>query len=121
MDSLHSLARGAKQGGKPAWWPELPPESELKFSVMEGGAGWNAGGAAPGSEPPNAGKAAPRGEDGCLEGFTFCISGTLDSLQRDQCSDLVRRHGGRYTTGVSSKTDYLVVRARSTRLLRGSV
>jgi len=24
----------------------------------------------------------PRGADGCLEGLTFCISGTLDSLDR---------------------------------------
>jgi replication factor C subunit 1 len=37
------------------------------------------------------------------------ISGTLDSLTREEAADLVKRHGGRVTGSVSGKTDYLLV------------
>jgi len=37
------------------------------------------------------------------------VSGVLDSLQRDQADDLIKRHGGRVTGSVSGKTSFLVV------------
>ena len=43
-----------------------------------------------------------------LEGKTFVITGTLPSLSRDQAADLIRSHGGKVTSAVSGKTDYLV-------------
>lgn len=46
---------------------------------------------------------------GCLSGLTFVFSGILDGLARDDSQELVKELGGRVTTAVSSKTDYLVV------------
>ncbi|KAL2344012.1 hypothetical protein Fmac_005297 [Flemingia macrophylla] len=37
-------------------------------------------------------------------GLTFVISGTLDSLEREEAEDLIKRHGGRVTGSVSKKT-----------------
>lgn len=54
-------------------------------------------------------KTIPEGEENCLEGLTFVISGVLDSLEREQATDLVKRYGGRVTGSVSKKTSYLVV------------
>lgn len=51
----------------------------------------------------------PRGHPDCLTGRTFVVSGVLDSLQRDQADDLIKRHGGRVTGSVSGKTSFLVV------------
>ena len=60
--------------------------------------------------PPNKGrKPAPRGPDGCLEGCTFVVSGVLDSLERDEAEDFIKRHGGKVTSAVSGKTTYLLV------------
>jgi replication factor C subunit 1 len=41
--------------------------------------------------------------------LTFCFSGVLEQLSREAAQDLVKMLGGRVTTAVSSKTDYLVV------------
>ena len=41
--------------------------------------------------------------------LTFVISGVLDSLEREECEDLIKRHGGKVTGSVSGKTDYLVL------------
>ncbi|RZC57627.1 hypothetical protein C5167_004930 [Papaver somniferum] len=48
------------------------------------------------------------GAPDCLVGKTFVISGTLDSLEREEAEDLVKRHGGRVTGSVSNKTNYLL-------------
>jgi replication factor C subunit 1 len=45
---------------------------------------------------------------GCLSGLTFCFTGVLESVSRDAATELVKELGGRVTTAVSSKTDYLV-------------
>lgn len=42
-----------------------------------------------------------------LEGFTFVITGTL-SQERNKIQDMIREHGGKATTTVSSKTTHLV-------------
>ncbi|GFP89460.1 replication factor c subunit 1 [Phtheirospermum japonicum] len=50
----------------------------------------------------------PEGAANCLDGLTFVISGTLDSLEREEAEDLIKRHGGRVTGSVSKKTNYLL-------------
>ncbi|KAM6558345.1 hypothetical protein CsatA_027584 [Cannabis sativa] len=60
-------------------------------------------------DPPNKGqKEVPEGTPDCLTGLTFVISGTLDSLEREEAEDLIKRHGGRVTGSVSKKTNYLL-------------
>ena len=44
-----------------------------------------------------------------LAGKTFVVTGTLPTLSRDAARELVVRHGGRLTSSVSKKTDYVVV------------
>ncbi|XP_050368525.1 replication factor C subunit 1 isoform X2 [Argentina anserina] len=60
-------------------------------------------------DPPHKGeKEVPEGDPNCLAGLTFVISGTLDSLEREEAEDLIKRHGGRVTGSVSKKTSYLL-------------
>ncbi|OHB72834.1 MAG: hypothetical protein A2V70_01410 [Planctomycetes bacterium RBG_13_63_9] len=44
-----------------------------------------------------------------LEGKTLVVTGTLSRYSRDEINELITRHGGRASSSVSSKTDYLVV------------
>ncbi|KAK6926491.1 DNA replication factor RFC1, C-terminal [Dillenia turbinata] len=60
-------------------------------------------------DPPHKGeKEVPEGDPDCLAGLTFVISGTLDSLEREEAEDLIKRLGGRVTGSVSKKTNYLL-------------
>ncbi|GER53079.1 replication factor C subunit 1 [Striga asiatica] len=60
-------------------------------------------------DPPHKGeKEVPEGAPDCLDGLTFVISGTLDSLEREEAEDLIKRHGGRVTGSISKKTNYLL-------------
>ncbi|KAJ1393798.1 Strictosidine synthase, conserved region [Sesbania bispinosa] len=60
-------------------------------------------------DPPHKGeKEVPEGAPNCLNGLTFVISGTLDSLEREEAEDLIKRHGGRVTGSISKKTNYLL-------------
>ena len=43
-----------------------------------------------------------------LEGKQFVITGTLPSLSRNDAKRLIESHGGRVTSSVTKKTDYLV-------------
>jgi DNA ligase (NAD+) len=52
-------------------------------------------------------RAAPAAQT--LAGKTFVVTGTLPTLSRDAARELVARHGGRMTSSVSKKTDYVVV------------
>ncbi|OEL36461.1 Replication factor C subunit 1, partial [Dichanthelium oligosanthes] len=90
------------------------------------GRGGRGGGAAPGGrgrggggrgfmnfgerkDPPHKGeKEVPEGGPDCLSGLTFVISGTLDSLEREEATDLIKRYGGRVTGSISKKTSYLL-------------
>nr|CAD1822344.1 unnamed protein product [Ananas comosus var. bracteatus] len=56
-------------------------------------------------DPPHKGE---KGAPECLAGLTFVISGTLDSLEREEAEDLIKRHGGRITGSVSKKTSFLL-------------
>jgi DNA ligase (NAD+) len=49
----------------------------------------------------------PPGE-GPLAGLTFVITGTLPTLTREQASERIALAGGRVTSSVSKKTDYLL-------------
>ena len=51
----------------------------------------------------------PQGSDTCLAGKVFVITGVLESIEREDAVDLVKRHGGKVTQAVSKKTSYLVV------------
>ncbi len=51
----------------------------------------------------------PRGHR--LEGRTVVITGSLDSMTRDEAKEAVRMQGGRARSSVSSETDFLVVGA----------
>jgi replication factor C subunit 1 len=91
---------------KPPGYPK--PDNELKFSVLETTGAWAANDSR--ADPPNKGsKPAPRGPSDCLEGVTFVITGILDSLERDQAEDYVKRHGGKVTGSVSGRTSYVLV------------
>jgi DNA ligase (NAD+) len=43
-----------------------------------------------------------------LAGKTFVVTGTLAKFTRDEIHDLIRQHGGKPSSSVSAKTDYLV-------------
>lgn len=44
-----------------------------------------------------------------LDGLTFVLTGTLPTLTRDEAKGLIEQHGGRVTSSVSKKTNYVVV------------
>ena len=43
-----------------------------------------------------------------LTGKTFVVTGTLSKYTRDEIHDLIKQHGGKPTSSVTKKTDYLV-------------
>jgi DNA ligase (NAD+) len=44
-----------------------------------------------------------------LSGLTFVITGTLDGMSRDEARKLIESNGGKVTSSLSGKTNYLVV------------
>ncbi|PBP20555.1 hypothetical protein BUE80_DR008663 [Diplocarpon rosae] len=84
--------------------PTPPPKDpDVKFDWSKGGGG-NAGApAAAGS------KEIPTGEDNCLVGLNFVFTGLLDTLSRDEGTELVKRYGGKVTGAPSGKTNYVVL------------
>ena len=43
-----------------------------------------------------------------LSGLTFVITGTLPGMSRDEASELISSNGGKVTSSVSKKTNYLL-------------
>jgi DNA ligase (NAD+) len=54
---------------------------------------------------------APERHEGPLSGKTFVITGTLSSMTRAQAEERIKALGGAIGSGVSKKTDYVVVGA----------
>ena len=54
------------------------------------------------TEPVTAAKSA------ALDGKTFVLTGTLPTMKRSQAAKLIEEHGGKVTSSVSKKTDYVV-------------
>ena len=51
----------------------------------------------------------PVGAENCLAGLSFVFTGILDSLDRNDGQELVKRHGGKVTGAPSKKTSYVVL------------
>jgi DNA ligase (NAD+) len=51
---------------------------------------------------------APGSSEGPLKDKTFVLTGTLPNMTRDQARELIENAGGRVTSSVSKKTDYVV-------------
>jgi replication factor C subunit 1 len=61
-------------------------------------------------DPAMAGtKEMPTGEPNCLAGLSFVFTGILESLGRDEGSELVKKYGGKVVGAPSSKTSYVVL------------
>ncbi|KAJ5054195.1 uncharacterized protein L3040_000477 [Drepanopeziza brunnea f. sp. 'multigermtubi'] len=81
------------------------PDPDAKFDFRKGGAGGGNSGA-----PPAAGiKEIPTGEDNCLAGLNFVFTGLLETLSRDEGTELVKRYGGKVTGAPSGKTSFVVL------------
>ena len=85
--------------------PTPPPRDAetRKFNYQYGGGNTDKAPLAAGS------KSVPEGADNCLVGLTFVFTGVLDSLGREEGQNLVKRYGGKVTTGPSKKTSYVVL------------
>ncbi|MFH5803149.1 NAD-dependent DNA ligase LigA [Alienimonas sp. DA493] len=56
----------------------------------------------------------PKAEaDGPLGGKSVVVTGTLNRFKRDEIEELIRQHGGKASSSVSKRTDYLVAGARA--------
>ncbi|NNJ27649.1 NAD-dependent DNA ligase LigA [Alienimonas chondri] len=56
----------------------------------------------------------PKAEtDGVLGGKSLVVTGTLTRFKRDEIEELIREHGGKASSSVSKRTDYLVAGARA--------
>jgi DNA ligase (NAD+) len=54
-------------------------------------------------------EARARREGGPLEGRTFVLTGALSQFTREEASEIIEELGGRVTSSVSKKTDYVLV------------
>ena len=62
--------------------------------------------------PPMQGlKVVPLGADNCLAGLSFLITGTLESLERDECEELIKKYAGSIIKSVpkKKKLDFAIV------------
>ena len=47
--------------------------------------------------------------DDCLSRLTFVLSGQFEIISRDKLEEFIKEKGGRLTTAVSGKTDFLII------------
>ena len=52
-------------------------------------------------------------EDDTLQGKTFVLTGTLPTLKRNEAKSIIESHGGKVSSSVSKKTDYVVAGAEA--------
>jgi DNA ligase (NAD+) len=48
-----------------------------------------------------------------LQGLSFVISGTYEGYSRDEVKSLIEQHGGKNTSSISAKTNYLIAGANA--------
>lgn len=59
--------------------------------------------------PSNPGsKEIPKGKANCLNGLTFVLTGEFESMERDEAKAVIIELGGRVTSAISGKTNYIV-------------
>ena len=46
--------------------------------------------------------------DNRFEGLTFVLTGTLPTYTRDEASEIIEKHGGKTSSSVSKKTNYVL-------------
>ncbi|EON68021.1 hypothetical protein W97_07168 [Coniosporium apollinis CBS 100218] len=84
--------------------PPTPPEPSDEAKKFPFGGHANSG------PPPAAGaKDIPTGAENCLAGLTFVFTGLLQTLSREDGQALVKRYGGKVTSGPSKKTNFVVL------------
>ncbi|XP_052869207.1 replication factor C subunit 1 [Anopheles cruzii] len=60
--------------------------------------------------PANPGsKEIPEGKPSCLEGLQFVITGVLESMERDECAQVIKDLGGKVVSAVSKRVTHMVV------------
>ena len=47
--------------------------------------------------------------ENCLDGLTIVVSGQFESVSRDKLEEFIRSKGGKCTSAISGKTNYLIV------------
>eukprot|EP00041_Stephanoeca_diplocostata_P016684 m.329595 g.329595 ORF g.329595 m.329595 type:complete len:984 (+) comp20449_c0_seq2:60-3011(+) len=62
-------------------------------------------------EPPKGlgSKEIPEGKPNCLSGVKICVTGILESIEREQAEELVQRYGGSVAKSITKKLSYAVV------------
>ncbi|WWC85920.1 uncharacterized protein L201_000790 [Kwoniella dendrophila CBS 6074] len=90
---------------------EIVEEKEVKTEEKKpANNNWRAAAAARAAGPKNPGsKEVPEGAPDCLAGLTFVFTGELESLGREEATELVKRLSGKVTTSPSGKTSFVVV------------
>lgn len=54
-------------------------------------------------------KEIPKGRPDCLAGKIFLVTGILESLERGEAEDLIKEYGGKISSGVTKKLNFMVV------------
>lgn len=54
-------------------------------------------------------KEIPKGKPNCLSHLSFLVTGLMESIERDECTELIKSLGGKIISGVTKKLDYLVI------------
>lgn len=101
---------GPKIAGSLVAWTRRPQAVELLaklrrmgVNTVEPGAG-----AAARDRDARAGEAPPGQAQGAFDGLTFVLTGSLEGFTRDDAAQEIESRGGRVSSSVSRKTDYVV-------------
>ncbi|CCU76334.1 chromosome transmission fidelity factor [Blumeria hordei DH14] len=54
-------------------------------------------------------KKLPKGQENCLAGLTFVLTGMLETLSREDAQVLIKRYGGKITGAPSRRTNFVVL------------
>ncbi|KAL7795197.1 replication factor RFC1 C terminal domain-containing protein [Trichoderma ceciliae] len=86
--------------------PTPPPKDpNAKFDWRKAAAG----GGNSSAQPSLPADELPEGEEECLSGLSFVLTGVLQTIGRDEAQALVKRYGGKVTGQPSSKTSFVVL------------